>query len=106
MAQRYFNEKVEWRAHRLVLEARSRGYSDVGRILIRRDGMAGRDPPYKLTVLHGGASRAPAAEFDGELALAPMAEEDCANELRLERIRAHGVRAKKATAGRNAATSR
>jgi ribonucleoside-diphosphate reductase alpha chain len=41
----------------------------------------------KLTVLHGGAGRAPAAEFDGALAVSADPEEDYATELRLERIR-------------------
>jgi ribonucleoside-diphosphate reductase alpha chain len=46
----------------------------------------------KLTVLHGGAGRAPAAEFDGALAVSAMPEEECANELRLERIRAAWIK--------------
>ncbi len=54
----------------------------------------------ELTVLHGGAGRAPEAEFDGALAVAPLAEEDYANslppakagELRLERIRAARIK--------------
>jgi len=48
----------------------------------------------KLTVLHGGAGRATAAEFKpapakagGALAVSALPEEDYANELRLERIR-------------------
>jgi ribonucleoside-diphosphate reductase alpha chain len=40
----------------------------------------------KLTVVHGGAGRAPAAAFDGALAVSAPPEEDYANELRLERI--------------------
>ena len=89
--------------------------------MIRPDRMAGRDPPYtlsgyvgsKLTVLHGGAGRAPAAESDGALAVAPLAEEDYANslpsakaeELRLKRICTARTRATRATAARDAATS-
>ena len=46
----------------------------------------------KLTLLHGGAGRAPATEFDGALAVAPSAEEDYANEVRLERIRAARIK--------------
>ena len=53
----------------------------------------------KLTVLHGGAGSAPAVEFKpapakagGALALAPLGEEDYANELRLERIRAARIK--------------
>jgi ribonucleoside-diphosphate reductase alpha chain len=38
-------------------------------------------------VLHGGAGRAPAAEFDGALAVSASSEEDYEHELRLERIR-------------------
>ena len=41
----------------------------------------------KLTVVHGGGGRAP-AEFDGALAVSAAPEEEYANELRLERIRA------------------
>jgi ribonucleoside-diphosphate reductase alpha chain len=46
----------------------------------------------KLTVLHGGAGRAPAAEFDGALAVSAAPEEDYATELRLERIRAARIK--------------
>jgi len=46
----------------------------------------------KLTLLHGGAGRAMAAEFDGALAVAPSAEDDHASELRLERIRAARIK--------------
>jgi len=46
----------------------------------------------KLTVLHGGAGRAPAAEFDGTLAVSAAREEDYADELRLERIRAARIK--------------
>jgi ribonucleoside-diphosphate reductase alpha chain len=46
----------------------------------------------KLTVLHGGAGRAPAAEFDGALAVSATPEEDHATELRLERIRAARIK--------------
>jgi ribonucleoside-diphosphate reductase alpha chain len=46
----------------------------------------------KLTVLHGGAGRAPAAGFDGALAVAPLAETDYASEVRLERIRAARIK--------------
>jgi len=46
----------------------------------------------KLTVVHGGAGRVPAAEFDGALAVALLAEEDHASELRLERIRAARIK--------------
>ena len=46
----------------------------------------------KLTVLHGGAGRTPAAEFDGALAISTAPEEEYANELRLERIRAARIK--------------
>jgi len=46
----------------------------------------------KLTVLHGGAGRAPAAEFDGALAVSAEPEEDYTTELRLERIRAARIK--------------
>jgi ribonucleoside-diphosphate reductase alpha chain len=48
----------------------------------------------RLTVVHGGAGRAPAAEFDGALAVSavPEEEEDYATELRLERIRAARIK--------------
>jgi len=46
----------------------------------------------KLTVVHGGAGRAPAAEFDGALAVSAALEDDHANELRLERIRAARIK--------------
>src|SRR6516162_1074871 len=46
----------------------------------------------KLTVLHGGAGRAPAAEFDGALAVAVEPEDGYAAELRLERIRAARIK--------------
>jgi len=53
----------------------------------------------KLTVLHGGAGRAPAAEFKpapakagGALAVSASPEEDYVNELRLERIRAARIK--------------
>ena len=46
----------------------------------------------KLTVLHGGAGRAPAAEFDGALAVAVEPEDGSAAELRLERIRAARIK--------------
>jgi ribonucleoside-diphosphate reductase alpha chain len=46
----------------------------------------------KLTVVHGGAGRAPAAEIDGALAVAASGEEDYATELRLERIRAPRIK--------------
>jgi ribonucleoside-diphosphate reductase alpha chain len=46
----------------------------------------------KLTVLHGGAGRAPAAEFDGALAVSAAPEEEYATELRLERIRAARIK--------------
>jgi ribonucleoside-diphosphate reductase alpha chain len=45
----------------------------------------------KLTVVHGGAGRAPAAEFDGALAVS-AAPEEYADELRLERIRAARIK--------------
>jgi len=45
----------------------------------------------RLTVVHGGAGRSPAAEFDGALAVSATPEED-ANELRLERIRAARIK--------------
>jgi ribonucleoside-diphosphate reductase alpha chain len=46
----------------------------------------------KLTVLHGGAGRAPAAEFDGALAVSASADDEYADELRLERIRAARIK--------------
>jgi hypothetical protein len=46
----------------------------------------------KLTVLHGGAGRAPAPAFDGTLAVSAAAEEGYTNELRLERIRAARIK--------------
>ena len=48
----------------------------------------------KLTVLHGGAGRTPAAEFDGALAVSAMLteEEEHTTELRLERIRAARIK--------------
>ena len=46
----------------------------------------------KLTVLHGGAGRAPAAEFDGALAVSTSSEEEYATDLRLERIRAARIK--------------
>ena len=46
----------------------------------------------KLTLLHGGAGQAPAAEFGGALAVALLAEDDHATELRLERIRAARIK--------------
>src|SRR5271166_1824476 len=46
----------------------------------------------KLTVVHGGAGRAPAAAFDGALAVSAAPEEDYATELRLERIRAARIK--------------
>ena len=46
----------------------------------------------KLTVLHGGAGRVAAAEFDGALAVSAAPEEDYATELRLERIRAARIK--------------
>jgi ribonucleoside-diphosphate reductase alpha chain len=46
----------------------------------------------KLTVVHGGAGRAPATEFDGSLAVSVEPEEDYATELRLERIRAARIK--------------
>jgi len=46
----------------------------------------------KLTVLHGGAARAPATEFEGALAVSAAPEDDYANELRLERIRAARIK--------------
>ena len=53
----------------------------------------------KLTVLHGGAGRAPMAEFKpapakagGALAVSAAPEEDYATELRLERIRAARIK--------------
>jgi len=46
----------------------------------------------KLTVVHGGAGRAPAAEFDGALAVSAPPEEDFAHELLLEQIRAARIK--------------
>jgi ribonucleoside-diphosphate reductase alpha chain len=53
----------------------------------------------KLTVLHGGAGRAPAAEFKpapakagGALAVSASPDEDYATELRLERMRAARIK--------------
>jgi ribonucleoside-diphosphate reductase alpha chain len=46
----------------------------------------------KLRVLHGGAGRAPAAEFDGTLAVSAPTAEEYATELRLERIRAARIK--------------
>jgi ribonucleoside-diphosphate reductase alpha chain len=46
----------------------------------------------KLTVVHGGGCRAPIAEFDGVLAVSAAEEEDYADELRLERIRAARIK--------------
>ena len=46
----------------------------------------------KLTVVHGGAGRAPASEFDGSLAVSAEPDEDYAAELRLERIRAARIK--------------
>jgi len=46
----------------------------------------------KLTVLHGGAGRAPEVEFDGALAVSAAPGEDHDIELRLERIRAARIK--------------
>jgi len=46
----------------------------------------------KLTVVHGGAGRAPEAETEGALAVSAAADEDYAAELRLERIRAARIK--------------
>jgi ribonucleoside-diphosphate reductase alpha chain len=46
----------------------------------------------KLTVVHGGAGRVLAAEFDGALAVSAAPEEDYATELRIERIRAARIK--------------
>jgi ribonucleoside-diphosphate reductase alpha chain len=46
----------------------------------------------KLTVLHGGPGRPPTAEFDGALAVSAEPEEEYADHLRLERIRAPRIK--------------
>jgi ribonucleoside-diphosphate reductase alpha chain len=46
----------------------------------------------KLTVLHGGAGRGADVAFDGALAVSAPSEEDYADELRLERIRAARIK--------------
>jgi len=46
----------------------------------------------KLTVVHGGAGRASAAEFDGALAVSASLVEDYEHDLRLERIRAARIK--------------
>jgi ribonucleoside-diphosphate reductase alpha chain len=46
----------------------------------------------KLTVVHGGAGRTPAAEFDGALAVSASADEEYADGLRRERIRAARIK--------------
>jgi ribonucleoside-diphosphate reductase alpha chain len=46
----------------------------------------------KLTVLHGGPGRPPTAEFDGALVFSAEPEEEYADHLRLERIRAARIK--------------
>jgi ribonucleoside-diphosphate reductase alpha chain len=46
----------------------------------------------KLTVVHGGAGRPSADEFEGALAISTLTAEDDAAELRLERIRAARIK--------------